>query len=152
MNIGEAAQASGVSAKMIRYYERVGLILPAERTEAGYRTYSDNDVHTLRFIRRTRDLGFTMEGIAELLSLWRDRSRHSADVKKLALAHAAVLERKIAELQGMVATLDTLASCCAGDDRPDCPILAELATDAPPPATTALTPRRFGARGKQPLR
>jgi Cu(I)-responsive transcriptional regulator len=132
MNIGEAASASGVSAKMIRYYEDIGLIPRVDRTAAGYRRYGDNDVHTLRFIRRARDLGFGLEEIADLLALWRDRGRQSADVKRLALAHVEVLRRRIVELEGMARTLASLADCCHGDDRPDCPILDELADPRPP--------------------
>ena len=147
MNIGQAAKASGVSAKMIRYYEQTGLIPAAGRTEAGYRIYTASDVHTLRFIRRARDLGFTVEGIAELLALWRERSRRSADVKRLALGHVAALKRKISELEAMVDTLQTLAACCAGDHRPDCPILADLETGAP--LHDQLTPRRFGRSGER---
>jgi len=128
MNIGEAAKASGVSAKMIRYYEETGLIAPAARTASGYRTYADRDVQTLRFVRRARDLGFSVEGIGELLALWRDRSRHSADVKRLATEQVAGLRRRIAEMEAMAATLQTLAECCAGDDRPDCPILRDMET------------------------
>ncbi|HZF43769.1 MAG TPA: Cu(I)-responsive transcriptional regulator [Sphingomonadaceae bacterium] len=146
MNIGQAAEASGVSAKMIRYYEQTGLIRRAARTDAGYRSYSEDEVHTLRFVRRARDLGFTVEGIAELLSLWRDRSRHSADVKEMALGHVAGLNRKIAELQSMAATLQTLAECCSGDDRPDCPILQDLETGAS--AAEEFSPRRFGVLGE----
>jgi MerR family copper efflux transcriptional regulator len=130
MNIGEAAKTSGVSAKMIRYYEATRLIAKAARSEAGYRHYSDADVHTLRFIRRARDLGFTVEQIADLLALWRDRSRASADVKRLALEHVAELERKAAELQAMCRTLRSLAARCHGDDRPDCPIVDDLAEAA----------------------
>lgn len=126
MNIGQAAKASGVSAKMIRHYETVGLIPAAGRTAAGYRIYSDADVHTLRFIRRARNLGFTIKAIADLLALWQDRSRKSADVKALALRHAETLQTKIAELSAMVDALNTLAECCSGDHRPDCPILADL--------------------------
>jgi len=126
MNIGKAAAASGVSAKMIRYYESIDLLAAARRTEAGYRFYTDEDVHVLRFIRRARDLGFSLADIAELLALWRDQGRASADVKRIALGHVAALERKIAELQGMVDTLRTLAAHCHGDARPDCPILTDL--------------------------
>ena len=132
MNIGEAARVSGVSAKMIRYYEETGLIPPAARTAAGYRVYSDQDVHMLRFIRRARDLGFSVEGIRELLGLWRDRARHSADVKRLALAHVSELRQKIRELEDMASTLETLAQHCHGNDRPDCPILSELEAPSGP--------------------
>lgn len=129
MNIGDAAKASGVSAKMIRYYEQTGLIPPADRTASGYRDYSDKDVHVLRFIRRSRDLGFSVAEITELLALWQDRSRQSADVKALARSHITALRQKIENLQQMADTLQTLADCCAGDHRPDCPILADLETD-----------------------
>ena len=126
MNIGQAAKASGVSAKMIRYYESIGLIHPAARSDAGYRHFSEIEIHTLRFIRRSRDLGFTVEQIADLLALWQDRSRKSADVKKMAMSHAAALRQKIEKLESMVVTLTKLASCCHGDERPDCPILEDL--------------------------
>ena len=126
MNIGKAAAASGVSAKMIRYYESIDLLAAARRTEAGYRFYTDEDVHVLRFIRRARDLGFSLADIGELLALWQDQGRASADVKGIALAHVAALERKIGELQGMADTLRTLAEHCHGDARPDCPILTDL--------------------------
>lgn len=126
MNIGEAAKASGVSAKMIRYYEQTGLTPPARRTGSGYRSYTEADVHRLRFIRRARDLGFPVVEIADLLGLWDDRSRHSGDVKRLAQAHIATLRERIEHLQQMAATLQVLIDCCAGDDRPDCPILAGL--------------------------
>lgn len=126
MNIGEAARASGVSAKMIRYYESTGLIPTAGRTGSGYRVYSDTEVQMLRFIRRSRDLGFPVEKIEELLALWRDRSRHSADVKRLAQEQIDGLERKIAEMRAMKETLQHLADACCGDQRPDCPILADL--------------------------
>lgn len=126
MNIGEAAKASGVSAKMIRYYEQTGLIPPADRTASGYRDYSAKDVHVLRFVRRARDLGFSVAEIESLLLLWLDRNRQSADVKRIALDHIADLRRKIAEMEQMAATLEHLASCCSGDHRPDCPILSDL--------------------------
>lgn len=127
MNIGQAAKFSGVSAKMIRYYEQIGLIQKAVRSDAGYRHYSSPDAHSLRFIRRARDLGFSVEQISELLVLWHDRDRASADVKAMALSHAAGLKAKIAELQAMAQTLEHLADHCHGNDRPDCPILADLA-------------------------
>jgi len=147
MNIGEAAKASNVSAKMIRHYEHIGLISPAARSDAGYRSFGERDVHTLRFIRSARDLGFTVEGIGELLGLWQDRSRHSADVKKVALAQIEKLEQKITELQAMRNTLQTLVTCCSGDQRPDCPILENLAigqTDIKP-----VSARRFGVPGER---
>lgn len=126
MNIGQAANASGISAKMIRYYKSVGLILSADRSASGYRIYSQEDVHTLRFIRRARDLGFPVEQITALLALWQDRSRASADVKKLALSHVEKLEAKRREIDEMVATLRHLASHCQGNNRPGCPIIDEL--------------------------
>jgi Cu(I)-responsive transcriptional regulator len=126
MNIGEAARASGVSAKMIRYYEETGLIPPAERTGSGYRTYGPKEVQILRFVRRARDLGFPMEKVADLLALWRDRGRASADVKHLAEAQIWALESRIREMEEMKASLEHLVHACAGDDRPDCPILDEL--------------------------
>ena len=126
MNIGEASKATGVSAKMIRYYEDIELIPPAARSESGYRAYARNDVHRLRFIRRARDLGFSVAEIGELLGLWNDRSRQSADVKRLAEAHIVELEDRIRHLREMADTLQELIGCCAGDDRPDCPILATL--------------------------
>lgn len=136
MNIGEAARASGVSAKMIRYYEQTGLIPQADRTASGYRDYSASEVHMLRFVRRARDLGFAVAEIHELLGLWRDRTRQSSDVKRIALDHIGELRRKIGEMEQMAATLEQLASCCAGDNRPDCPILADLERDAPPLSRT----------------
>lgn len=126
MNIGEAAADSGVSAKMIRYYEQNGLIPPASRAESGYRTYSAQDVHMLRFVRRARDLGFSVDAIGDLLSLWRDRSRQSVDVKQLALDHVESLRRKVSKLEDMANTLEDLAANCSGDHRPDCPILDNL--------------------------
>ena len=127
MNIGEAAAASGVSTKMIRYYERTGLIEAAGRTAAGYRVYTDNDVHTLQFIRRSRDLGFSVAKIENLLALWHDRDRASADVKAVALEHVDHLCQKVAEMEAMIATLKYLAEHCSDDGRPDCPILKDLA-------------------------
>lgn len=126
MNIGETARATGVSAKMIRYYESIGLIANAKRTAGGYRTYVDNDVHSLRFIRRARDLGFSVEQLTDLLALWRDRTRASADVKLIAMSHVAELERKAQALQAMSKTLAHLANHCSGNDRPECPILEEF--------------------------
>ncbi len=131
MNIGEAAEASGVSAKMIRYYEEIGLIPKAERTASNYRTYGPAAVHSLRFIRRARELGFSLEETATLLKLWADKSRTSAAVKQVAAQHVAELERKIAGLQDMRATLTHLMHCCEGNERPDCPILNDLAGSAP---------------------
>ncbi|MGZ5207293.1 MAG: Cu(I)-responsive transcriptional regulator [Caldimonas sp.] len=125
-NIGEAAARSGVSAKMVRHYESLGLLAKVGRTEAGYRQYGDKEVHTLRFIRRARDLGFSMVEIAQLLKLWQNRRRASGDVKRIALAHVADLDRRMEEMAAMKRTLARLADCCHGDDRPDCPILDEL--------------------------
>ena len=126
MNIGEASQASGVSAKMIRYYEETGLIPPAGRTASGYRTHGPKEVQILRFVRRARDLGFPMEKVADLLALWRDRSRASSDVKHLAEAQVKALEDRIREMQEMKVALQHLVHSCHGDDRPDCPILDDL--------------------------
>lgn len=126
MNIGQAARATGVSAKMIRWYEQQGLIPAATRSDSNYRHYSATDLHRLRFIRRSRDLGFTIKQIAELLTLWNDRSRASADVKALALGQIAALRGRILELEEMVRTLSHLAENCQGDDRPECPILESL--------------------------
>ncbi len=127
MVIGEAARASGVSAKMLRHYESIGLIPKARRTEAGYRVYGPDEVETLRFIRRGRDLGLSMERIRQLVGLWRDGARPSREVKRIALAHVAELRAKIAEMSAMCATLEGLADSCRGDQRPDCPILRDLA-------------------------
>ncbi|HVE06970.1 MAG TPA: Cu(I)-responsive transcriptional regulator [Paraburkholderia sp.] len=128
MNIGEAARASGVTAKMIRYYESVGLLAAATRTPAGYRVYGKQEVHSLRFIRQARRLGFLVDDIRRLLALWHDRSRASAEVKTIALEHVAELDRRIAELTEMRDTLAHLAEHCHGDDRPDCPIIEQLAS------------------------
>jgi MerR family copper efflux transcriptional regulator len=130
MNIGLAAKASGVSAKMIRHYESVTLLPPAARTDAGYRQYDEQDVHTLRFIRRSRDLGFSIEEIRGLLSLWQDQQRSSRQVKALAQGHIEDLDRKVRELMAMKAALEKLVDCCHGDERPGCPILEELAGGA----------------------
>jgi MerR family copper efflux transcriptional regulator len=126
MNIGQAAAASGVSAKMLRYYESIGLIPKAGRTEAGYRVYGQTEVHTLRFIKRARDFGLPIERIRLLLSLWRDEHRSSAEVKRIATEHVAELRTKIAELTGMCEALEHLAAACHGDHRPECPILHDL--------------------------
>ena len=125
--IGAAARASGVSAKMVRHYESLGLLGAVARTDAGYRQYTPADVHTLRFIKRARDLGFSMAEIAELVSLWHDRRRASADVKRIAQTHVAELEKRIQAMQDMRRTLQNLLHHCHGDERPDCPILDKLA-------------------------
>ena len=127
VDIGRASKASGVSVKMIRHYEAIGLLGKVARTYANYRLYSGNDVHTLRFIKRARDLGFPMEDIRELLSLWRNRARSSASVKRVAGAHLESLQRRIVELQSIAATLQHLVHHCHGDERPGCPILEDLA-------------------------
>ena len=129
-NIGGAAQASGVSAKMIRHYEAIGLIAKPARSFSGYRTYSERDIHTLRFIKQARNLGFSMKQISVLLSLWQNRARPSREVKSIALQHIHELDEKIREMQAMKATLERLTRHCHGDERPDCPILAELAAPA----------------------
>ncbi|HET7412183.1 MAG TPA: Cu(I)-responsive transcriptional regulator [Pararhizobium sp.] len=129
MNIGQASKQSGVSQRMIRHYEAIGLIPKAARRDSGYRDYDDKDVHTLRFIRRARDLGFPIEEIGQLLALWQDKARASADVKALAIARADELKRKEREIQAMRRSLETLARECHGDNRPDCPILVELASE-----------------------
>lgn len=130
MNIGQAATASGITAKMIRYYESIALVPPGRRSDAGYRIYSEDDLHVLRFVKRARSLGFSLEQIRELLSLWQNKARASADVKAIALGHVADLNQRIAELTEMRDTLQTLASCCQGNDRPDCPILQSLGDPA----------------------
>ena len=144
MHIGDAAAASGVSAKMIRHYEELGLIPKARRTMSGYRMYADTDVHTLRFIRQARDLGFSTKQINALLGLWRDRRRPSSKVRLLAQEHIQELDRKLADMRAMKATLEHLVRCCHGDDRPECPILETLAT----PVDTPEKPHaRQGRRG-----
>jgi MerR family transcriptional regulator, copper efflux regulator len=126
MNIGQASAASGVTAKMIRHYEEIGLTRASGRTASNYRTYADSDVHVLRFIRHARSLGFGMADIKQLVGLWQNKSRSSAAVKKIAGRHIADLQRKIAELQAMLRTLEHLSRHCHGDHRPECPILDEL--------------------------
>jgi MerR family transcriptional regulator, copper efflux regulator len=130
MNIGQAARASGVTAKMIRHYESIGLVPRARRTDGGYRIYDGDDIHMLRFIRRARELGFSMKQIARLLGLWRNRRRSSADVRRIALQHIDELDQRIEKLQAMRRTLDELVQHCHGDRRPDCPILDDLAREA----------------------
>lgn len=129
MNIGEAAKVSGVNAKLIRHYESIGIIPKANRSDSGYRVYSDNDVHTLTFVKRARRLGFSMKEIKKLVGLWRSRTRASADVKGLALTHIKEMEQKVDELQAMIKTLKHLARNCHGDQRPDCPIIEGLASE-----------------------
>lgn len=131
MNIGQAAKASGVNAKLIRYYESIGLIPEAGRTASGYRVYTPHEVNILRFVRRARTLGFSIERIQQLVGLWRDKDRASAEVKRIALDHVAELEAKIAEMRAMSDTLQELADACQGDHRPDCPILRDLESSAP---------------------
>lgn len=142
MNIGHAAMASGLSAKMIRYYETIGLAPQPGRRASGYRAYGEADVQRLRFIRRARDLSFSLERVRDLLALWSDRDRHSADVKTLALTHVAELEARAAELEGMIKILRNLARACEGDDRPACPIIDELEAGKPSAAS------RNGRAGK----
>jgi len=127
VSIGEAAQRSGVSARMVRHYESLGLLPAVARTESGYRQYGEADIHTLRFIKRSRDLGFSMEEIAELVGLWNNRRRASASVKRIAEKHLGELEQRIADMQSMRSTLAHLVHCCHGDSRPECPILDDLA-------------------------
>ena len=127
VNIGDAAKLSGVSAKMVRHYESLGLLPAVTRTDSGYRQYSEAEVHTLRFIKRSRELGFSMAEIGELVGLWQNRRRASASVRKVAEKHAEELSRRIAAMQEMQRTLQHLIHCCHGDERPECPILEELA-------------------------
>lgn len=126
MNIGDAAKHSGVNSKMIRRYEEQGIIPKAKRSPSGYRSYSEKDVHNLKFVKRARELGFPLKDIKQLLGLWRDQSRSSAQVKRISLKHIEQLERKLSEIESMLATLKNLAEHCHGDERPDCPILEEL--------------------------
>ena len=128
MKIGELAERTGVPAKTIRYYEEIGLVTAPARTEGGYRDYSDDDVHVLRFLARARGLGFSVADCRDLLALWQDRGRASADVKRIALGHIAEIDTKLEELKAMRATLANLAERCRGNDRPNCPILEELSS------------------------
>jgi len=147
MNIGQAAKHSGLTAKMIRYYESIGLLTPAGRGANGYRHYNERDLHQLAFIRRARDLGFSLEEVGKLLALWQDRQRASADVKALAGAHIDELNRKIAELVGLRDTLQELVDHCQGDDRPDCPILQGIESGCcvrPEQAPSPLTRNQTG--------
>lgn len=147
MNIGEASKATGISVKMLRYYEEIDLVRADGRTMSGYRVYSDKDVAMLRFVRRARDLGFQVKQISALLDLWQDGTRASADVKSLARSHIRELEQRRRELDEMIGTLEHLARHCHGDDRPDCPILTGLSgTSDPAPADNRRKPlRRSGA-------
>jgi MerR family transcriptional regulator, copper efflux regulator len=126
MNMGQAANHSGLSAKMIRYYESIGLIAPASRSGSGYRHYNARDLERLSFIKRSRDMGFSLEEVGKLLALWQDRDRASADVKALALQHIHALDVKISELRSLRESLHSLVDCCNGDDRPECAILSHL--------------------------
>ncbi len=127
MNIGQAARRTGLSTKMIRYYESIGLLKPATRSDSGYRLYQAQDLHNLAFIKRSRDLGFSLDEVGKLLALWQDRQRASADVKALAVQHIDALNQRIEELVSLRDTLSELITHCQGDDRPDCPILRDLA-------------------------
>jgi MerR family transcriptional regulator, copper efflux regulator len=144
MNIGQASKASGLSAKMVRYYERIGLLPQAGRTEGGYRNYAPDDIHRMRFICRARDLGFSFERVRELLKLWSDQKRSSGKVKALALAHIGELETRAAELKELIRTLRHLADTCDGSNRPDCPIIEELESGTP---SNAFNTRRNPHRG-----
>lgn len=145
MNIGEAAKASGVSAKMLRYYESIGLVPQAGRTAAGYRTYGPREVDTLRFIRRARDFGIPMDRVKVLVGLWQDKARSSREVKRIAQQHVAELDTKIVELTAMRDALAGLAKACHGDARPDCPILQDLEGTAPNPSHPRVPPRSAGS-------
>ncbi|WP_313316072.1 Cu(I)-responsive transcriptional regulator [Pulveribacter sp.] len=149
MNIGEAAEKAGVTPKMVRHYESLGLLPKVHRTESGYRVYGESEVHTLRFIKRSRDLGFSVPVIGELVKLWQDRRRSSASVKKVASAHLAELDRKIMEMESMRKTLGHLIHCCHGDDRPDFPILGDLESFVAPATTKAkVKPQTLRASAK----
>ncbi|ART50391.1 Cu(I)-responsive transcriptional regulator [Acidovorax carolinensis] len=140
--IGEAARRAGVSARMVRHYESLGLLPPVGRADSGYRQYTEADVHALRFVGRARTLGFSMEEIRELLGLWQDKSRASGNVKRIAQAHIDDLGERIAAMQAMQRTLQTLVSCCQGNDRPDCPILDDLAAAPQSPGALPKTSLR----------
>ncbi|WP_406855254.1 Cu(I)-responsive transcriptional regulator [Alsobacter sp. KACC 23698] len=144
MNIGEAAAAAGLSAKMIRYYESIGLVPPPARSEAGYRVYTQAQVDDLSFVRRARDLGFSVDSIARLLALWRDGGRTSAEVKEVALGHVSALRRRIREMEAMASALEGLAAQCHGDGRPTCPILDDLGSER----SDELSPRNGRHPGK----
>jgi MerR family copper efflux transcriptional regulator len=147
LNIGQAASATGISAKMIRHYEGVGLLPEAHRTESGYRQYGESDVRTLRFIRHSRDLGFSLQEIARLVGLWQDRGRPSREVKALARKHIEELDAKARELLAMKSALEHLVHCCRGDDRPDCPIIDSLEAGEPDaPTRSAGRPRKAGLK------
>ena len=156
LTIGKLGTSTGVKVPTIRYYEQIGLIPPADRTDSGYRAYTQDDVHRLHFIRRSRDLGFSVAEITDLLGLWNDKSRQSADVKRLAQQHIDELDRRIESMLEMAATLKALIRCCAGDERPDCPILHTLeqldTSDDEPEARTGAVPRRASgnAAAKKP--
>jgi Cu(I)-responsive transcriptional regulator len=153
MNIGQAAQAAGLTPKMIRDYESLGLIPPASRTESGYRQYTKRDVDMLRFIRQARSMSFSIKQVEQLLSLWSDTERESSDVKALAQAHMTELDRKMAELASMKAALEQIVSSCPGDHTPDCPILTKLSGSAAPPALSSeRRPRRMPAHARAPSR
>lgn len=154
MNIGEAAAASGISAKKIRHYESVGLLPQANRTDAGYRRYGDKDVTRLRFIRHCRGLGFALDQVGELLDLWQNRERSSRQVKALAQAHLAALDEKLRELQAMRNALEGLVNCCHGDERPDCPIIESLeaAEGASAPPLTDLPQASLPVKRRQAAR
>ena len=140
--IGQAARRAGISARMVRHYESLGLLAPVARTDSGYRQYAEADVHALRFIGRARVLGFSIEEIRELLGLWQDKGRASASVKRIAQAHIDDLAERIAAMQAMQRTLQSLVHCCHGDQRPDCPILDDLAAASESPGALAKTPLR----------
>ncbi len=141
LDIGKCARATGVPAKTIRYYESIGLLPPPKRAENGYRLYGGTEIETLRFVHRARDLGFSLEEVSKLLALWRDKNRASADVKALALEHARALDDRIAKLKAVRETILALAERCHGDHRPDCPILADMASSVDNRGAAQKSPR-----------